>query len=253
VATSYIICTTPRSGSTLLCTLLAATARAGRPDSFYHAPHIMQQWADAWGLSDARPGSSMEYDAAYLAATLCEGRGDTPVFGMRLQHAYLAPLMVTLARLYPGARSDTERFARAFGQLRYLYLTRTDKVAQAVSLVKARQSGLWHRNADGSERERTAPVSAPNYDPVAIGREVADFTQADRAWCQWFANERIEPLRLVYEAFAPEPALTVRKICRSIGIEPPAADIHAGVARLADGINSDWAARYRAERANYEN
>ena len=40
---------------------------------------------------------------------------------------------------------------------RYLHLSREDKLAQAVSDLKAEQSGLWHVFTDGSERETTDP------------------------------------------------------------------------------------------------
>lgn len=33
---SYVICTSPRSGSTLLCNMLAATGVAGKPKSYFH-------------------------------------------------------------------------------------------------------------------------------------------------------------------------------------------------------------------------
>ncbi|MBT6203829.1 MAG: sulfotransferase, partial [Rhodospirillaceae bacterium] len=39
---SYVICTSPRSGSTLLCSLLAATGLAGNPCSHFHDPSISE-------------------------------------------------------------------------------------------------------------------------------------------------------------------------------------------------------------------
>ena len=80
--TGYIICTTPRSGSTLLCTLLEATKQAGHPWSFYHEPHFMQEWADAWGLPEAAIVPPTDYDKAYLEATIAAGRGSTSLFGI---------------------------------------------------------------------------------------------------------------------------------------------------------------------------
>lgn len=253
VNTGYIICTTPRSGSTLLCTLLEATKQTGQPDSFYHEPHLMQEWADAWGLPDAGIVPPTDYDKAYLEATIAAGRGSTSLFGMRLQQAYMPPLAATLARLYPDLQSDAERFERAFGSLRYLHLTRLDKVAQAVSLVKARQSGLWHRHADGSERERVASAADPVYDPAAIEAEVASLTRADRAWSAWFAQEQIEPLRIIYETFGQRPAATVQYVCVALGVEPPdSMTITPVVAKLADGINQNWIARFRADERHDE-
>lgn len=37
---AYVICTSPRSGSTLLCKLLAATGQAGKPKSYFHKPDL---------------------------------------------------------------------------------------------------------------------------------------------------------------------------------------------------------------------
>lgn len=243
----YIVCTTPRSGSTLLCTLLAATGRVGCPDSYYHEPDVMREWAAEWGLPDDRAMSPLDRERRYLQAVVAAGRGGTPLFAMRLQQAYLAPLAELLARLRPGPRSDAARFAQAFGRIRYVHLTREDKVAQAVSLVRARQSGLWHRNADGTERERSAPPRAANYDGAAIAREVAIQTRADRAWIDWFERQQITPYRITYEDLALDPAMSVALLCEALGVAPPAAPLVApGLAKLADAISADWIARYRA-------
>ena len=246
----YIVCTTPRSGSTLLCSLLEATGQAGHPWSFYHQPNFMQEWAETWGLPEAGTMPPDDHDSAYLKATVAAGRGSTSLFGMRLQQTYLAPLAATLARLYPTASSDTERFESAFGSLRYVHLTRLDKVAQAVSLVKARQSGLWHRHADGSERERSGPAAEPIYDAGAIRAEVANLTRADQAWNDWFEAEQVEPLRLTYETFAQRPVATVYDICAALGVDQSAlATIIPAVAILADDISLEWTARYRADNS----
>ena len=45
----YIICGTPRTGSTLLCNLLASTKKTGNPDSFY-GRKFMPAWAEEWRL-----------------------------------------------------------------------------------------------------------------------------------------------------------------------------------------------------------
>ncbi len=44
---SYIICATPRTGSTFLCDLLAATGVAGAPDSFFMRD-VDPVWAEDW-------------------------------------------------------------------------------------------------------------------------------------------------------------------------------------------------------------
>ena len=241
----YVLCTTPRSGSTLLATLLEATGRAGHPWSYYHEPHFMAEWTAAWSLPAI--GTPTERDAAYLRATIAAGRGDTGLFAMRLQQLFLPPLMRTLGDLFPNARSDAERFARAFGPLRFVHLARRDTLAQAVSLVRARQGGLWHAHADGTERERTAPARPPAYHRAAIADARAELVAADRAWRRWFAREGIAPLLVRYEPLARDPAGTVRDLCAALGIAPPEpASVVPGTARLADATSAAWIARYRA-------
>lgn len=245
MTTGYVICTTPRSGSTLLGTLLEATGRAGHPWSYYHEPRFMAEWAAAWGLPEG--GTPADRDAAYLRAAIAAGRGGSGLFAMRLQQPFLAPLMRTLGDLSPDARSDAERFARAFGPLRFVHLARQDTLAQAVSLVRARQGGLWHRHADGSERERTAPARPPAYDAAAITAARADLLRADRAWRRWFAREGIAPIAVRYERLARDPAGTLRDLCAALGIAPPATTT-PGTARLADATSAAWIARHRAEQ-----
>ena len=42
---AYIICGTPRTGSTLLCKLLASTGTSGDPHSFYRRQDL-PEWAE---------------------------------------------------------------------------------------------------------------------------------------------------------------------------------------------------------------
>lgn len=48
----YILCGTPRSGSTLLCGLLNAAGQMGAPDSVFRR-QILSRWAREWGLPEA--------------------------------------------------------------------------------------------------------------------------------------------------------------------------------------------------------
>ena len=73
---SYLICTSPRSGSTLLCSLLKATGIAGAPGSNFHVPDIAD-WRRDYGL---------ETLVDIIEQARLKGRGSTPIFGLRLQH-----------------------------------------------------------------------------------------------------------------------------------------------------------------------
>ncbi|MGE0242097.1 MAG: Stf0 family sulfotransferase [Parvibaculaceae bacterium] len=244
----YIICGTPRTGSTLLCDLLAATKKAGNPDSFYRR-QTLSWWAREWNLPDPDTMSARAYNIAYLNAAVRAGKGGTGIFGLRLMRESLGELSAVLDQIFPGLPSDKARFEKAFGPLLYLHLSREDKLAQAVSLIKAEQTGLWHVAPDGTEIERLAPPQAPQYDFERITQEVGALESFDAAWNRWFEDQRISPLRIGYETLSADPAATLTRICAALGIVAPnAADVRPGVAKLSDATSLDWMRRYRQDR-----
>nr|WP_216365009.1 MULTISPECIES: Stf0 family sulfotransferase [unclassified Roseobacter] len=164
---SYVICTSPRSGSTLLCKLLAATGISGKPESYFHTPSA-DDWAKALDLTLTDAASEQEALAEIFEAVRAKGRGNTSIFGLRLQRHSVDYFLQKLAQLHPGHTTDLPRFEAAFGRAAFIHLTRMDKVEQAVSYLKAEQTGLWHQAPDGTELERISPPAPPQYDAAAI-------------------------------------------------------------------------------------
>lgn len=246
-AAAYIICATPRSGSTMLCDLLTATGVTGQPESYYRRQSIAEYCA-ALDVPAGEIGDPA-FERAYLDAVLREGTARTGTFGLRLMWESARELFPKLARLYPDAGDDAARFALAFGLPVYIHLSRQDKIAQAISRLKAMQSGLWHRAADGSERERTAPQREPEYDYAQLAGFVAEAETDDQSWRRWFAQQGIEPVRIVYEQFAADPRATLAVLLAALGRDPAIADgVQVRTARLADETSRDWARRFAAER-----
>ncbi len=244
---SYILCATPRTGSTLLCNLLAGTGVAGDPDSFFMA-EVDPVWAERWGLPSREGFSEEGHAAAYLSAAIAAGRGQTGMFGLRLMHESLGGLSAMIGKVHPGLPSDRDRLRAAFGHVLYIHLARGDKLAQAVSMVKAEQSGLWHLGPDGTELERLSPPREPDYDFDRIAARLAELEAQDAAWLEWFAQQGITPLTITYEELSADPARAVAQICEALGVQPPPpGSLTPGVAKLADAVSRDWMARFRAE------
>jgi LPS sulfotransferase NodH len=241
----YIICATPRTGSTLLCRLLKASG-VGDPDSFIS--RFIPEWAEAWGVPPAETMSRKDFAAAYLAAAIRAGKGGTGIFGLRLMRENVGDLDGMIDLVHPGVAPGRLRFEHAFGPLLYVHLSRREKVAQAISLVKAEQSGLWHVAPDGSELERLAPPAEPHYDFARLHREVTELEGFDAGWNTWFEEQGISPYRVVYEDLSADPAGELARLCAALGIAPSdRADVKPAVARLADATSVEWAERYRAE------
>jgi len=243
----YIICGTPRTGSTLLCDLLASTKVAGAPDSFFMRD-IDPAWAAQLGVPSRDKMSDADYGAAYLKAAIQAGKGGTGVFGLRLMRENLEELCALIDGVFPGLPSDKARLEKAFGNILYIHLARADKLSQAVSMVKAEQTGLWHVAPDGTEIERLAPPKDPEYDFDRIARKVARLEQYDAAWISWFDQQGIEPLRIAYERLSRDPAEALTLICDALGVPAPdPASVRPGVAKLSDETSADWMRRYRLD------
>ena len=244
---SYVICTSPRSGSTLLCRLLGATGVAGKPGSHFHEPSI-SAWLDYYGLTDKAGDNDRHVLKRIFDAARAHGTAGTDVFGLRLQRHSFDFFVKQLDVLHPGLASDRARFEAAFGRTFFIHLTRPDKLDQAVSYIKASQTGLWHQAPDGTELERLAPPQKPVYDAAKITRQIAEFEAFDEAWDAWFSKEHIEPLRLTYDGLSADPNGTLANVLDRLGLDRRiAANIHPGIAKLADATNREWVSLYLAE------
>ena len=239
---ALIICATPRSGTTLLCDLLAETGVTGTPNSFYRVESV-DHFARRLGVT-----AGPDFERRYLEAIIAEGRGDTELFSMRVMWPSVATMRDALGPLFPNETTDAARIAAAFGTPIYLFVERKDKVAQAISRIKAEQSGLWHRAADGSVREQGGEYRAPEYDGARIRDSIAETTAHEAEWRDWFAREDIAPLELTYEGLSADPVGTIRNLLTAIGRDASAADsIVPRTSKLADATSREWAERYARE------
>ncbi len=244
---SYIICTSPRSGSTLLCGLLAATCKSGNPGSYFHAPSI-SSWLKTYNLSRDGYASDRAAVSAAFEAAYKQGTGNTGLFGLRLQRDSFDFFIQQAGVLYPEADSDVDRIQAAFGATLFIHLTRPNKLDQAISRVKATQTGLWHKAADGAELERLSAPKDPVYDQGQIAQHLAELIALDQAWVSWFAKENLKPLRISYDVLSADPECVLAQILDKLGLDSEIAyGISPPVAKLADATNQIWAERFLAE------
>ena len=229
----------------MLCDLLTATGVAGHPASYYRGEDIAE-WAGRLGVP---PGGGLAFERAYLDAVCQRGTGDTDTFGLRLMLNSVAELSKRLALVFPEIADDATRFEAAFGSPLYVLLTRRNKVAQAVSRLKAHQTGLWHMAADGSERERAAPPQAAVYDGDRIAGYLAEAEADEASWEAWFVRHAITPVRVTYEDLAVDPKGVLRRVLSALGRDPELAEsVAVRTAKMADTESRSWVARFERER-----
>ncbi len=245
---SFFVCTSPRSGSTLLCRLLAETGVAGNPDSHFHEPSLAK-WIEAYGLSTDTYASDEEALASVVSSAIEAGTGKTGIFGLRLQRHSFDYFMQMIARLHPDSHSDAERIQAAFGKTLFVFLYRENKLDQAISRVMAEQTGLWHKRADGTELERLAPHREPHYDAVEIKRAIAAVTAYDAEWRAWFDRENISFFQVSYDELSRDPSRVLAAVLSELGLDETIAErINPPTAKLADELCAAWAERYQREQ-----
>ncbi len=246
--TAYIICTSPRSGSTLLCRVLSEAGNAGVPESYFHESSL-SEWLLDYGLDQTAFVTSKDALEAVFLAAVEEGKGKSEVFGLRLQRQSAAFFLKQLEVLFPFQPDDMSRIEAAFGKTLLVHLTRENKLDQAISYVRAQQSGLWHMAPDGTEIERLSHPKDSLYDRAAIERQLVLSEQMDEEWCAWFDREGVRPVRITYEELAADPYATVRDLLAKLGhIQEQKAGGTPPTVKLADETNQEWARRFLAER-----
>ena len=265
---SYLVCATPRSGSTLLCQELDKTGLAGRPQEYFEAlrrsgvprrpheyfdperhPNIVERLAFREMLEGApKPNPLWHPDTydQYLEWALDEGTTPNGVFGAKLMWGYLGDFAELLRGIDGMAgRSLPDLLSRAFPGLRYVQITRRDKVRQAVSLWKAVQTQAWQRDAGTGEDGHDERALEPVFSFRAINYLMRELTAHDASWDAYFLGLGYEPLKVTYEELADSTEGVVHSVLEHLGIAAP-QDLQIGPPRLsvqADEVSEFWVAR----------
>jgi LPS sulfotransferase NodH len=143
----------------LLCKLLAATGISGEPDSHFHSPSV-SDWTGYYNIVAEDFDSERELLSAIFKAARDRGTGRTDMCGLRMQGHSFDYFMQKLRVLHESCLCDSERIQVAFGKTLFIHLTRLNKLDQAISYVKASQSGLWHKAPDGTELARVSCIKS---------------------------------------------------------------------------------------------
>jgi trehalose 2-sulfotransferase len=241
---SYLVCATERSGSTLLCELLAGTGVAGTPEEYFEC---LSATGRARQPREYFPADADPEILALLAplqaplpavrweARLADARrrGTTPngVFGAKMMWAYLPDFL---------AHGNPEQ---QLGPLRWLHVERRDTLAQAISLWRAVQTAQWRAEDRDSEVE-------PVFHAGAIAHLKRRQEAHAAAWRTWFAERGIEPMEIVYEEFAQESETTICRVLEHIGVPSEGVRVPSPpLRRQADARSQEWVDRFRDEVA----
>lgn len=232
--TGYILCATPRTGSTLLCSLLTSTNVLGSPESYFRVEDE-ETWAGQLGVPVV--GGRVRDYGAFALAVHAAGSTANGVFAARAMWGSVERIIDGLAP--PASQPDVEALEGAFGPLAFIHLTRGDVVAQGVSWARAEQTGYWHHG--------DTAFAQPKPDLARMAHLVEEIDDHNALWERWFTANHVQPHRLTYEALTRDPAGTIAGIASHLGVVVPEVWRPAPPHRKqADRTSAEWSMLLRA-------
>ena len=242
---TYVIASTPRSGSSLLAAGLVATGVAGRPEEYFTPDYIRSYKEDLKLPVDCSW-------AEYLARVMAVAATENGVRGVKIHWRHV----VSLARAL-GFRGDPGVVLEAlFPAAVFVNIVRADRRAQAISLFRAETTGEWFRSSGSSRRARpwglylARPTPgqaeadltgvAPTYEQIVGMERSIDAEQA--AWTNYFTTRRREFLTVRYEDLDSNYHGEIARVLQFLG-EDPARAVglpKPPLERQSDHINEHW-------------
>lgn len=233
--TSYLICATPRCGSSLLAEALKNTGIAGWPEEYFWQGDEAA-WKERWGVS---------FYTDYLKAAIRQDTTTNGVFGAKVMWAYFDDVISKLRCIPLYSEITTLALLPAIlPNLHYIWIRRRDKVRQAISHWKALQTGIWAWSTD----EPPIATKEPIFDFAAIDSLVQEIIMHESAWQGYFAACGVQPYTVIYEEVRTAYEATARDILQYLCISYP-EHLKFAVRRLkqqADTLSEEWVQRYHS-------
>jgi LPS sulfotransferase NodH len=226
----YVIHFTPRSGSSWLTDIIAATKRLSAASEAFNPNFIP-------GIAQSINATDLDSYVQMLQRVF-NTRG---VYGVEVTSHQIKAVF-----------GDYAAFHAVFGNAPCFWLIRQDIVAQAVSLAKMITTKVGHTVGSDLKARQEADL-AFSYDSAQIKQWLGHIRAAEVRSETWFSDYGLSPLRMSYEATTRlTPLQMVNVIARHIGV----ADIEPMTfltqhSKLGTDQNASFARRFRDENADY--
>lgn len=226
----YVIYFTPRSGSSRITDIAKRSGVLSQPGECFH-PVNVPIMARKLGA-----GSLAEY-----VEVIRRIRNTKGVFGCEVTFGMIE-------RTFGGP----EAFLEQFGGSPCFWLIREDIVAQAVSMMKLKQTKIGH-TAHSAPEERRAAEDRFTYDGREIRRWIEHAHKLERRTENMFETFNLAPLRISYEMMTALPDAGVANVLAAHLALPLTenTEIASDHVKLGTDKNSAFAARFIEENASF--
>ena len=236
ITSSYIITSSPRTGSYLLCEGLADTGIAGVPTEPF-CPEYRAEFCQRWQLP-----LEVEFEP-FLASVKQHGTTPNGVFGVKIH--WMQAQHLSRDSGFVDTRDGV--FECLFPGAKYIHLYRRDRRAQAISYFRALATREWWRIHGVANHQMTN--ERPKFDSPAIRALELELEEQESAWRAYFDAKGLEPLFVEYETLARKYQPEIGRALSHIGQAASAAAAipNPRLVRQADGTTQLWKDRLDAE------
>jgi LPS sulfotransferase NodH len=223
----YMIAMTPRSGSTYLCDLMSQINRFGRPNELINQDGVPRIMKDS-------PGRNPD---EYIRNVMRDRQTENGVSGLKASWFQFENFMNSM---------NDQAYLSGF---KYIYLTRRNLAAQAVSLYKATSTGVFHTDTQhGGDVMEKFEALEYDYDSIKYWHE--HIVVQEKGWQNYFYENRIYPLCISYEDIEENVLKVMQRIAVYVGDEPNTVymPIEQSIfKKISDHRNGQWTRRFSIE------
>lgn len=210
-----VIASTPRCGSHMLGHALHQIGCFGFPLEYANPVNLPE-----WEKQLQRQGFPEVLDELMRRRTSSNG-----VFAIKIHYEHIAT--------FGGFPALMRHFPNAF----YLLLTRRDALRQAVSLSRAKQTGVWIAGQQAS----THP---PQYSYQDINQSLKRVLMDTASWRYLLASHGCRHLEMSFEQASADLDGTAALLAGKLGIEAPSRTARPVTHRQGDELNQQWYERF---------
>ena len=202
----YVICTTPRSGSNLLCNLLESSRVMGHPKEFLNLDSVILPFAQRNNLLNNESQICLD---TYLDNVVPKFSSKNNVFGMKLLYDQFEPYM------------ELNVIREFIHQCKFIWLLRKDVLSQAISMYIANETNEWtsFNEQTNQEQENKNRREFVDYNESKINNYLTKLAKLNLNWIEFFSVNQLDYLPVTYEDVLKNTNQVCHSICDFCEIE----------------------------------
>ena len=217
----FFLATTQRSGGFFLMSLLNSTRKVG------YVHEYLYKFNEGWKGEVAPTDADIQFGFREFYET-ASGNSDLEFWGSKVdvRELWVAERWLHLNNINPKS-------------IRWIWLSRKNKLRQSLSYNKSVMTGIWHLHKEDPEDRKNSVRAEIEVDRMDLWEKALQFYVANDVWCQFFQTYDITPHILFYEDFVDESIWesTVADIFNYLGVDYE-LPLEISTTRLKQGISN---------------